>query len=88
MTHVTSPQIWMVGDLPWHESGFTTSDAMTIRWRDIWRRNSSIALMILAQLISSFMAVAAKLLQTAGHERGALDTRQVCNRKNGFLVMD
>jgi hypothetical protein len=54
------------------------------RWRGFWRRNSSIVLMVLAQLISSFIAVAAKLLQTSSEDYGALDTRQVCAQR-GWL---
>jgi len=41
-------------------------------------------LMVLAQLISSLIAVAAKLLQTSSEDYGALDTRQVCAQR-GWL---
>jgi len=51
------------------------------KWTGAWLRHRSIALMILAQLISSLMAVAAKLLQTASKECGALDTSQVYTRR-------
>ena len=49
--------------------------------KEFWLRNSSIMLMILAQLISSLMSVAAKILQTSDKDYEALDTRQVCVRR-------
>jgi hypothetical protein len=49
--------------------------------KEFWSRNSSIMLMILAQLISSLMSVAAKILQTSDKAYEALDTRQVCVRR-------
>ena len=61
----------------------TTAEAKR-KWRGFWLRNSSIMLMVLAQLISSLIAVAAKLLQTSSEDYGALDTRQVCAQR-GWL---
>lgn len=47
------------------------------KYRALWMRNQGIARMLLAQLISSFMAVAAKLLQTPQVIVEPLESRQV-----------
>lgn len=47
------------------------------KYRALWMRNQGVARMLLAQLISSFMAVAAKLLQTPQVIVEPLESRQV-----------
>lgn len=47
------------------------------KYRALWTRNQGVARMLLAQLISSFMAVAAKLLQTPQVIIQPLESRQV-----------
>lgn len=49
------------------------------KYRALWMRNQGVARMLLAQLISSFMAVAAKLLQTPQIIVEPLESRQVRN---------
>ncbi|EMF12193.1 uncharacterized protein SEPMUDRAFT_149932, partial [Sphaerulina musiva SO2202] len=47
------------------------------KYRALWTRNQGVARMLLAQLISSFMAVAAKLLQTPQVIVQPLESRQI-----------
>ncbi|PYI09965.1 hypothetical protein BO78DRAFT_415134 [Aspergillus sclerotiicarbonarius CBS 121057] len=65
---------WTVKE--WADTALSAESAKDTRWRGFWQRHSSVILMAVAQLISSLIAVTAKLLQTSDYE-GPLDTRQV-----------
>lgn len=55
----------------------SVDDALS-SWLLLWARSRSIALMLLAQVVSCLMAVASKLLQTRETMTEPLETHQVC----------
>ncbi|KAH8804922.1 hypothetical protein F5884DRAFT_884750 [Xylogone sp. PMI_703] len=57
------------------------------RWTELWRSSKSIVLMVLAQLISSLMAVTSKLLQATSKEHEPPDTSQILITMMGITFL-